>query len=94
MGICEFNDAGRNGELLGQQGSTVASCSGHDLKAFVVRSDRDRLNESVLPDARGQFLKLDFVEGAAGIGGGLVDGIDGKILECAAVMKWSAAFTE
>jgi hypothetical protein len=34
----------------------------------------------------GEFLQLAFIEGAAGIGGGLVDGVDSEVLECAAIL--------
>jgi hypothetical protein len=44
------------------------------------------LNEVVLPDAFGKFLKLGLIEGAAGVGGRFVDQVDSEILECAAVL--------
>ena len=34
----------------------------------------------------GKFLELAFIERAAGVGGGLVDGVDGEELECAAIL--------
>ena len=34
----------------------------------------------------GQFVQLAFLEGAAGVGGGFVDSIDGEVLECAAIL--------
>jgi hypothetical protein len=34
----------------------------------------------------GQFLQLGFVKRAPGIGGGLVNGVDGEVLKCAAVL--------
>ena len=34
----------------------------------------------------GKFLQLGFVKGAAGVRGGLMDGVDGEILKCAAVL--------
>ncbi len=43
-----------------------------------------------MPDALGQLLELALLEGAAGVGGGLVDGIDGEVLECAAALHGSA----
>jgi hypothetical protein len=36
----------------------------------------------VLPDALSEFVQLVFLEGAAGVGGGFVDGVYGEKLEC------------
>lgn len=40
----------------------------------------------MLPDALGKFLQFALLEGLAGVGGGLVNGADGKELECAAIL--------
>ena len=40
----------------------------------------------MLPDALGKLLQLGFVKGAPGVGGGLVNGVDGEVLKCAAVL--------
>jgi len=37
-------------------------------------------------DALGKLPELTFIEGAAGVGGGLVDLVDGEELECAAIL--------
>ncbi len=37
-------------------------------------------------NAFGRFLQLGFVKGALGIGGELANGVDGEMLECAAVL--------
>ena len=39
-------------------------------------------------DGLGKLVQLGFIEGAAGVGGGLVDGVDGEELECAADPAW------
>src|SRR5579875_1082345 len=40
----------------------------------------------MLPDALGKLLQLAWLEGLPGVGGGLVDGVDGERLEWAAVL--------
>jgi hypothetical protein len=37
-------------------------------------------------DALGKLLQLAFVKCAPGVGGGLVNGVDGEVLKCAAVL--------
>ena len=39
-----------------------------------------------MPDAVGKLIQLGFIEGLAGVGGGFVDGVDGKELELAAIL--------
>ncbi len=42
-----------------------------------VGADGDGLDDAVVPDALGKFQQRDLLEGAAWIGGGFVNGIDG-----------------
>ena len=48
----------------------------------------------MLPDTFGEFMQFVFFETLAGVGGGLVDGVDGEELKCAAVLhdvpSWGA----
>ena len=86
LGIVNLDDAGGNGEKLRQLRGAETPRSGDDLEAFVVGPDGDGLDEAVLPDALGKFVQSGLIEGAAGVGGGFVDGVDSEILECAAVL--------
>ncbi len=65
---------------------TEAPCSRDDLEAFGVGAPDDRLDEVVGADGLGKLLQPEFIEGATGIGGWFVDGVDGKVLEFAAVL--------
>ena len=44
------------------------------------------MNEAIVLDALGEFPELGFIERAAGVGGGLVYGVDGEELKCAAIL--------
>ena len=77
---------GRNGEELSKLRRAESSGPGHDLEAKCVGSDGDGLDEAVVADAVGKFGQFGFIEGPAGVGGGFVDGVDGKELELAAVL--------
>src|ERR1700730_8420952 len=82
LGVGEFNDTGRDGKQLGQLSGTVTPRSCNQLEAFRVRAYSDGLNEAVMLDALGKLLQLDFVKSAPGVGGGLVNGVDGEVLKC------------
>ena len=84
--VVDLDDTGGNGEKLRNLRGTEASCSRNDLEPFVVGSDGDGLNEAIVLDALGEFSELGFIECAAGVGGGLVDLVDGEELECAAIL--------
>ena len=57
-----------------------------DLETVGVRADGDGLNEAMLPDGLGKLFQLGLLEGLAGVGGGLMNLVDGDVLECAAVL--------
>ncbi len=90
LGIVDLDDTGRHGEELSQLRRTEASRSGHDLEAIAVGPHGDGLDQAMLPDALGQLVEFGFLEGAAGVGAGFVNGIDGEVLEGAAVLHLSA----
>src|SRR3984885_12924657 len=84
--IVDFDDAGRDRKEFGQVSGTVTPRSCNQLEAFRVRAYSDGLNEAMMLDAVGKLLQLAFVKSAPGIRGGLMDGVDGEVLECAAVL--------
>ena len=84
--IINLDDAGRDREKFCKLRRAKASRSRNHLKALRIGAHGDGLNQSVVLNALGQLLQLDFVKGTARIGGGLVDGVDGEVLECAAVL--------
>jgi hypothetical protein len=86
LGVVDVDDTGRNGEKLSQLCGAEASRSRYDLEAFRVRADGDELDEAVLPDAFGEFMKLGFFKRPARVGGGLVDGVESEELKGAAVL--------
>jgi hypothetical protein len=53
---------------------------------LVIRSHGDGLNQTVVLDGLGKLPQLGFVKRLAGVGGGLVNLVDGDELECAAVL--------
>ena len=87
LSIVAIDDPGWNGEEFRQLCGAAASCSSNDLEAFCVGSGGDRLNKSAVgPNALGKLLQLGLIEGAARVSGGLVNGVDGDVLEFAAVL--------
>jgi len=90
LGVVDLDDAGRNGEEFCKLSCTVAPRSCDQLEAIRVGAHGDGLDEAVVPDAFGKLLQLALLEGAAGVGGGLVDGVDSEVLECAAVLHLAA----
>jgi hypothetical protein len=59
-------------------GQAVASGSRDDLEALVIGSHSDGLNQPVVLDGLGKLVQLGFIEGAAGVGGGFVNLVDGE----------------
>jgi hypothetical protein len=86
LGVGEFDDTGGDGKQLGQLSGAVTPRSRDQLEAVQVRTYRDGLDEAMLPDTLGELMKLAFIKGSARVGCGLVDGVDGEVLECAAVL--------
>ena len=84
--VGELDHAAGKGEEFGKLCGAEPACSGHDLEAVAVGANGDRLDEAGLPDALGQFVEFGFLEGLAGVGGGLVNLVDGDELEGAAVL--------
>src|SRR5579871_2294927 len=86
LGVGEFNDTGGDGKQLRQLSGTVTPRSRDQLEAFRIGANGDGLDESVLSNALGQLVQLTFIKSAAGVGGGLMDGVDSEVLKCAAVL--------
>ena len=84
--VGEFDDTGGNGEKLRQLRGAETPRPCNDLEALVVRPDGDGLNQAVVFDGLGKFVQLRLIEGAAGVGGGLMNGVNGKKLKGAAVL--------
>jgi hypothetical protein len=84
--IVDFDDAGGDGKQLGQLRRTVTPRSCDQLEAFRVGAYSNGLNEAVMLDALGKLQQLAFVKSATWICGGLMDGVEGEVLECAAVL--------
>ena len=84
--IVNIDDPGGKGEELGELRGAEAPCPCDDLESFGVGPYCDGLDEAVRADALGKLLQFGFIEGAARVGGGLVDGVDGDVLEFAAVL--------
>ena len=84
--VVDIDDAGGNGKQLGKVRGAVASRSCNDLEALVIGTHSEGLNQAVVPDGLGKLVQLGLIEGAAGVGGGFVNGVDGEKLECAAVL--------
>jgi hypothetical protein len=78
--IAQFDDAGRQGKDFGKLRRTEAAGTCDDLEAFFVRANGDGLDKAVLPDALSKLVQLRLLEGLAGVGGGFMDGVDGKEL--------------
>ena len=87
LGVVDVDAPSGNGEELRKLCGTEASRSCNNLGGSGVGPYGDGLDEAVGADALGQLLQLPFIEGAAGVGGGLVDGVDGHVLEFAAVLQ-------
>ena len=78
--VVDIDNVGGNGEQLGKVRSAVASGSRDDLEALVVGSHKKGLNQAVVLDGFGTLVQLGFIEDTAGVGGGLVNGVDdGKL---------------
>ncbi len=90
LGVVDLDNAGWDGEGFCKLCRTVAPRSRDQFEAVRVGAHGDGLDEAVVPDALGELLQLALLERAAGVGGGLVDGVDGKVLECTAVLHWAA----
>jgi hypothetical protein len=86
-GLCivDFDDAGGDGKQLRQLCRTIAPRSRDQLETFGVPANGDGLDDAVVTNARGQLLQLAFIKSAPRVGGGFADGVDGEVLECAAV---------
>jgi hypothetical protein len=86
LGVADVDDAGGNGEEFGKLCGAVPPGSADDLEALVIRPYRDGLDETVLPNRFGELVKFRLLERPARVGGGLVDRVDGDVLEGAAVL--------
>ena len=76
LGVVDIDDAGGNGKQLGKVSGAVASGSCDDLEALVIGSRGERLNQAIVLYGLGKLVQLGLIEGAAGVGGGFVDGVD------------------
>ena len=86
LGVGQFHDAGGQGKQFGKLRGTEAPCTRDDLEAVRIRANGDGLNHAVGSEAFGKLAQLALLEGAAGVGGGLVDGVDCEVLELTAVL--------
>jgi hypothetical protein len=84
--VVDLDDMDGHREELRYLRGAKASRACDDLEAIGVGAHGDGLNEAVLPDAGGKLLKFGWIEGHARVGGGLVDGVDGEVLKCAAIL--------
>ena len=85
MLVGELHDADGYFVHLGKVGGTEAPRSCDDLIAFAVGPNGDGLDESLGTETFGKLGQLGFIEGAAGVGGGLVNvwlGRGSGILRC------------
>ena len=86
MAIGKLDDAGGKGEEFRKLRGAEPPCTGDDLEASLVRTHGDGLDEAVLPDTLGQLVEFGFLEGLAGVAGGLVNLVNGDDLKGAAVL--------
>ena len=93
LGIVDVDDACGKGKQFCKLCGAEAPCACDDLTTLRVGTDGDGLDEAVGADGLGEFAQLAGIEGAAGIGGGLVDGVDGDVLEFAAVLHGRAPWS-
>ncbi len=75
LGVVDLDDTGGNGKQFGKLGGAITSGSGDDFEALVIRPNRDGLNQAIVLDGLGKLVQLGLIEGAAGVGGGFVDGV-------------------
>ena len=86
LGVGDVDDTRGKGKQFGKLRGAEAPRTCDDLEALGLWAYGDGLNQAVGTDGFGQLIQLALVERAAGVGGGFADGVDGDVLEFAAVL--------